>query len=230
METKSAISEAMMVAFSTAVSVVPKKTSRNLSDFKDIAHLAVAVNGFALTPRQRLLITTSYTKWQKKKNNNNETVGQWVHKYICDNYKDLKKILTNPKNKDAVELYTKTITSIIDMSVESLEYLDDALGPLFVSYTAEGGLLSEYEDLFNEYYWKCVCEALCQFGKELSYSRLLRYDTIYAFRIVILFISKKITNGLQMKHEEFSGCINNDNSCCISKSASITKNKKFKDT
>uniref|UniRef100_A0A0K0EJW8 Cyclin N-terminal domain-containing protein n=1 Tax=Strongyloides stercoralis TaxID=6248 RepID=A0A0K0EJW8_STRER len=230
METKSAISEAMMVAFSTAVSVVPKKTSRNLSDFKDIAHLAVAVNGFALTPRQRLLITTSYAKWQKKKGNN-ETVGQWVHRYICDNYKDLKQILTDPKNKEAVELYTTTITSIIDMSIESLEYLDDALGPLFVSYTAEGGLLSGYEDLFNEYYWKCVCEALCQFGKELSYSRLLRYDTIYAFRIVILFISKKITNGFQMKHEGFSGCISNDNnSSCRSRNTSVKKKKKFKDT
>uniref|UniRef100_A0A0N5BMC7 DUF3475 domain-containing protein n=1 Tax=Strongyloides papillosus TaxID=174720 RepID=A0A0N5BMC7_STREA len=228
METKSAISEAMMVAFSTAVSVVPKKTSRNLSDFRDIAHLAVAVNGFVLTPRQRLLITTSYAKWQKKKVN--ETVGQWVHKYICDNYKDLKKILTDPNNKEAVELYTTTITSIIDMSIESLEYLDDALGPLLVSYTAQGGLLSEYEDLFNEYYWKCVCEALCQFGKELSYSRLLRYDTIYAFRIVILFISKKISNGFEMKHGGGGECTNNDNSCSTSKSTSLKKSKKSKDT
>uniref|UniRef100_A0A0N4ZUR1 Exocyst subunit Exo70 family protein n=1 Tax=Parastrongyloides trichosuri TaxID=131310 RepID=A0A0N4ZUR1_PARTI len=225
METKSAISEAMMVAFSTAASVVPKKSSRNLSDFKDIAHLAVAVNGFVLTPRQRLLITTSYEKWQKKKCN--ETVGEWVHKYVCENYKDLKAIITDPKNKDVVMLYSSTITSIVDMAIESLEYLDDALGPLLVSYTADGGLLSEYEDLFGEHYWKCVCEALCQFGKELSYSRLLRYDTIYAFRIVILFISKKILNGFQMKHEEVILSDGSDNN---SKRTSVKKNKNSRDT
>uniref|UniRef100_A0AC35TNR4 RUN domain-containing protein n=1 Tax=Rhabditophanes sp. KR3021 TaxID=114890 RepID=A0AC35TNR4_9BILA len=196
METKSALSEAMMVAFSTAASVVPKKTSRNLSDFRDIAHLAVAVNGFVLTPRQRLLITTSYSKWHKK---SKILVGDWVHKYLIENTKDLKEILMDDQNKEVVKLYSSTITDIIDMAVESLDYLDDALGPLLVSYTASGGILSG-QALFDAHYWKCVCEALCQLvGKELSYSRLIKYDTIYSWRILILFISAKIASGLEIK-------------------------------
>uniref|UniRef100_A0A914RRG1 Uncharacterized protein n=1 Tax=Parascaris equorum TaxID=6256 RepID=A0A914RRG1_PAREQ len=127
MDARSAIADAMMMAMSTAVSAVPRRTSRRLSDFSDIAHLTVAFNGIRLTEKQK--------EWIKV------TPGEWVYEYLRQKYPSVR--VDFEKNEQLVREHQQTITNIIEMAVESVDSLDDSLGPLLVSYASENGILEE---------------------------------------------------------------------------------------
>lgn len=76
METGYAITQNIYMAMSAAISVVPHRSSRTLSDFSDIAHLTVAFHGMRLSDKQKLWIKV-YAKFFKNfmNNANNELKG-----------------------------------------------------------------------------------------------------------------------------------------------------------
>uniref|UniRef100_A0A915ACC9 Uncharacterized protein n=1 Tax=Parascaris univalens TaxID=6257 RepID=A0A915ACC9_PARUN len=138
MDARSAIADAMMMAMSTAVSAVPRRTSRRLSDFSDIAHLTVAFNGIRLTEKQKEWIKNGFKKWRE---NSKVTPGEWVYEYLRQKYPSVR--VDFEKNEQLVREHQQTITNIIEMAVESVDSLDDSLGPLLVSYASENGILEE---------------------------------------------------------------------------------------
>uniref|UniRef100_A0A914E547 Uncharacterized protein n=1 Tax=Acrobeloides nanus TaxID=290746 RepID=A0A914E547_9BILA len=192
MDSKLAISDVMLMAMSTAVSAVPRRTSRRLSDFSDIAHLTVTFNGISLTPKQKSWIKCAFDKWKKK---SPVSVGDWVHTYIQQRHKDWKNELS--KKSHLVQLYSETITKIIEMAIESLDSLDDSLGSLLVSYTSDNGILNGKEG-FDLTYWTYVSEALCHLAKEFPV-KSNKWETVNGWRIVILFLTNKLEYGFHLE-------------------------------
>uniref|UniRef100_A0A0N5AH18 GLOBIN domain-containing protein n=1 Tax=Syphacia muris TaxID=451379 RepID=A0A0N5AH18_9BILA len=180
----------MMTAMSSAMSM-PRRTSRRLSDFSDIAYLTVAFNGFSLTEKQKQLIKIGYKKWSES---TTVTVGEWVYQYIFHKFPSVKGKFA--KDEKSLAENQRRITDIIEMAVESVDSLDDSLGSFLVSYSSENGFLGESEG-FDRGYWEIVSEALCQLSRHFPV-KSHKSDTVLAWRIVILFVINKIEYGFNL--------------------------------
>ncbi|VDD94707.1 unnamed protein product [Enterobius vermicularis] len=189
--------ETMMTAMTSAMSAVPRRSSRRLSDFSDIAYLTVAFDGFSLTEKQKQLIKVGYKKWCE---NATETVGEWVYQYIFQKFPSMK--MKFDKNPELLSDHERKITDIVEMAVESVDSLDDSLGSFLVSYPSEGKFLGE-PDGFDRAYWEVVSEALCQLSRQFPI-KTHKSDTILAWRIVILFIMNKIEYGFRLEKKRDS--------------------------
>ncbi|VDM39532.1 unnamed protein product [Toxocara canis] len=192
MDTRSAIADTMMMAMSTAMSAVPRRSSRRLSDFSDIAHL-----------------TNGFKKWR---DSSKVTPGEWVHEYLRQKYPSVRAEFE--KNAQLVKQHQQTITDIIEMAVESFarfNFADDSLGPLLVSYASENGILEEREG-FDRLYWARVSEALCQLSRQFPL-KSHKWDTVSSWRIVILFIINKIEYGFQLETKSLKSQRSFDNPC-----------------
>ncbi|VDK46523.1 unnamed protein product [Anisakis simplex] len=206
MDSRSAIADTMMMAMSTAISAVPRRNSRRLSDFSDIAHLTVSFTGIHLNEKQKHWVVNGFRKWREK---SKVTAGEWVHQYIRHKYSTTR--FEFEKNHEMVKQYERTITDIIEMAVESVDSLDDSLGPLLVSYAGENGILEEREG-FGRLYWTRVSEGLCQLARQFPI-RTHKWDTISSWRIIILFIVKKIEYGFQLETKSLASERSFDNPC-----------------
>ncbi|CAJ0578091.1 unnamed protein product, partial [Mesorhabditis spiculigera] len=195
MDARSAIADTMMMAMSTAIHAVPRRSSRRLSDFSDIAHLTVSFTGISLTPRQHKLIKTGYECWR---NTQKQTAGEWALDYVARRDPQLR--LQFERHQELAKAHAAAITDVLEMAVESVEALDDSLGPLLVSYASQNGVLEEKE-CFDRIYWSRVSEALCQLARQFPI-KSQKWDTVAAWRIVILFIVNKIDYGFQLEKKE----------------------------
>ncbi|KHN77213.1 hypothetical protein Tcan_15462 [Toxocara canis] len=79
-----------------------------------------------------------FKKWR---DSSKVTPGEWVHEYLRQKYPSVRAEFE--KNAQLVKQHQQTITDIIEMAVESVDSLDDSLGPLLVSYASENGILEE---------------------------------------------------------------------------------------
>ncbi|CAJ0954924.1 unnamed protein product, partial [Mesorhabditis belari] len=192
MDARSAIADTMLMAMSTAIHAVPRRSSRRLSDFSDIAHLTVSFNGISLTPRQHKLIKNGYERWRRE---SEQTAGEWTLDYVARRDSQLR--LDFERHRELAKIHAAAITDVLDMAVESVEALDDSLGPLLVSYSSQNGVLEEKE-CFDRNYWSRVSEALCQLARQFPI-KTHKWDTVAAWRIVILFIVNKIDYGFQLE-------------------------------
>ncbi|KAF8366576.1 hypothetical protein PRIPAC_84405 [Pristionchus pacificus] len=202
MDARSALADTMLMAVSTALQVVPRRSSRRLSDFSDIAHLTVQFDGVTLNHQQRKLIKNGYDSWRKK---SCISSGRWVHSFVSSKDDRLKEIMEG--NEETTRIHEETITHLLDMAVESLESLDDSLGPLLISYTGPQGVFEE-KDGFDRLYWSRVSEGMCQLARNFP-SKANKYETVCAWRIVVLFICNKIELGFNLLEKESRDGIDN---------------------
>ncbi|GMT28296.1 hypothetical protein PFISCL1PPCAC_19593, partial [Pristionchus fissidentatus] len=195
MDARSALADTMLMAVSTAMQVVPRRASRRLSDFSDIAHLTVEFNGIRLNQQQRKLIKSGYDRWRKK---SCVSAGEWVHSFVSSKDYRLKEVME--REEETTRLHRETITHLLEMAVESLDCLDDNLGPLLISYTSPQGVFEEKAG-FDREYWSRISEGMCQLARNFP-SKTNKYETICAWRIVVLFICNKIEMGFNLNEKE----------------------------
>ncbi|GMR53374.1 hypothetical protein PMAYCL1PPCAC_23569, partial [Pristionchus mayeri] len=195
MDARSALADTMLMAVSTALQVVPRRSSRRLSDFSDIAHLTVQFDGVTLSHQQRKLIKNGYESWRKK---SCLSAGRWVHSFVASKDDRLREMME--RNEVTTKRHEETMTQLLDMAVESLESLDDSLGPLLISYTSPQGAFEEKAG-FDRVYWSRVSEGMCQLARHFP-SKANKYETVCAWRIVVLFICNKIELGFNLLEKE----------------------------
>uniref|UniRef100_A0A914XCJ0 Globin family profile domain-containing protein n=1 Tax=Plectus sambesii TaxID=2011161 RepID=A0A914XCJ0_9BILA len=178
-----------------------RSSHKRLSDFSDIAHLAIASHGMQLSARQKQLIKTAWTESNRK---GTHAAGEWIFHRIFSNRPELKTLfklenvsLNKMTNEPQFQKHARVFTDVLEMSVDSMDALDDSLGPLLVSYGSRHATFV-VEHGFRAEYWDAFSVAMCEYAASWKIKNN-RVETIQAWRLLVLFLVNKVKQGFELE-------------------------------
>lgn len=153
-----------------------------------------------LSERQIRLIRTGWTRVFQK---GSTDIGKWIVRTLFTRHPDLKvtfgldgvdddqQLLNHP----AYLRHSAVFTDLLEMVVESLDALEDVLGPLLVSY-GHRHVDFEIHQGFRPEYWEYFGEVMTDFQDSWPI-RKSREDTRLAWVQLVFFLVNKVRQGYQ---------------------------------
>lgn len=184
----------------------PKKvqSKSNVFDLNSACFLQSSSDGVKLTNHQRELVREAWHLANKKKGN----AGIWIFKWLFVNHPFLKDpfyLQSVPDDKleenEKFLHHASVFSDVIEMIVDSMEALDDSLGPLLLSYGSKH-VLFEQRHGFKPEYWNYFACAMCEYASQ-SWKTVLHKndDTLHAWRILVYFLVSKVKEGYYLEKE-----------------------------
>lgn len=182
-------------------------SNKSAADFGDLEYMNSSNEGYRLTIEQCELVRQVWRSCNAERGRG--TAGVWIFKRIFAHYPYLKRLFNLHEVEDdrllddnpQFQKHAQVFTDVLEMIVDSIDALDDSMGPLLLSYGSKH-VKFESGQGFRPEYWDAFAVAMTEYATnnwKFLKNHHRRAEALRAWRVLVFFIVSKVKQGFTLE-------------------------------